>query len=192
MFIDVNKIGPKGIRFDEPARPTLSGATGEERVQVVEARLRGEVVPGPRGAELTAQLEARVVLQCSRCLCSYDAPISAQFGLIVICEEPQPPADDSESEVDQGDIDLFSTPDGRVDLGTIAREQIYLNLPLKPLCSLECVGLCPTCGVDRNRIKCDCVAEVVDPRLVPLLDFKRRAKGSGGAPSGRAGNEDPD
>jgi uncharacterized protein len=192
MFIDINKIGPEGVHFDERVRPTLSGATGEDRVQVIEARLRGEVVPGSRGAELTARLEARVGLRCSRCLGACDAPIDAEFGLIVVRVEPQPPPGESESEVDEEDIDLFLAPDGRIDLGAIVREQIYLNLPLKPLCEPQCAGLCPTCGVDRNRIECDCVAEAVDPRLAPLLEFKRRARGFDGTPSGRAGNGDSD
>jgi uncharacterized protein len=115
-------------------------------------------------------------------------PIASDFALTIVLEEPPAPPGETETEVDERDIDLFAAADGRVDLATITREQIYLNLPLKPLCSTRCAGLCPTCGVDRNRIECDCVAEAVDPRLAPLLDFKRRTEGSDGGSSGPAGN----
>lgn len=188
MFIDVNKIGPGGVGFDEPLKLDLPRPADDERVKVVEARLRGAAVPGTRGVELAAHLEARVTLQCSRCLRSFEMPIASDFALTIVLEEPPAPPGETETEVDERDIDLFAAADGRVDLATITREQIYLNLPLKPLCSTRCAGLCPTCGVDRNRIECDCVAEAVDPRLAPLLDFKRRTEGSDGGSSGPAGN----
>jgi uncharacterized metal-binding protein YceD (DUF177 family) len=49
--------------------------------------------------------------------------------------------------------------DEQIDLAALVSEQIYLNLPLKPLCSLECRGLCPTCGVNRNLTRCGCEAQ---------------------------------
>jgi hypothetical protein len=63
---------------------------------------------------------------------------------------------------------------GGADLSEIAAEQIYLGLPLKPVCKNDCRGLCPVCGVNRNLEECACVGEEIDPRLAPLLAFKRR------------------
>ena len=60
----------------------------------------------------------------------------------------------------------------------MAAEQILLNLPLKPVCEPGCKGLCPTCGVNRNQIECDCRSEAVDPRFAPLLDLKERMSDS--------------
>jgi len=31
-----------------------------------------------------------------------------------------------------------------------------LNLPMNPLCSADCQGLCPECGCDLNVEKCSC------------------------------------
>ena len=56
----------------------------------------------------------------------------------------------------------------------IVAEQILLGQPLKPVCREDCAGLCQTCGVNRNRIKCGCRRDEVDPRLAPLLDIKDR------------------
>ena len=67
---------------------------------------------------------------------------------------------------------------GRAELDVIASEQIYLNLPLKPLCREDCQGLCPTCGANRNRLKCGCRSEELDPRLAPLLELKKKLDGS--------------
>ena len=35
---------------------------------------------------------------------------------------------------------------------------------MKPLCDEQCLGLCPTCGANRNREKCSCDEKVVDER----------------------------
>ena len=47
----------------------------------------------------------------------------------------------------------------RIDLGEMIREQLFLGLPMKRLCSEGCQGLCPSCGVDRNASSCQCVPE---------------------------------
>jgi uncharacterized protein len=72
------------------------------------------------------------------------------------------------------DATLFYADRGRVDLREIAREQIHLNLPLKPVCHAGCAGLCPTCGANRNRIECSCRPAEGDPRLAPLLALKKK------------------
>src|SRR5205809_123791 len=38
------------------------------------------------------------------------------------------------------------------------------DLPLVPLCADDCLGLCPTCGANRNDDPCDCAAQARDPR----------------------------
>ena len=48
------------------------------------------------------------------------------------------------------------------------REQFYLSLPMKPLCSDACQGLCPDCGTNLNRVTCDCKRDLDDPRLAAL------------------------
>lgn len=75
------------------------------------------------------------------------------------------------------DAALFYCDRSRVDLREIAREQILLNLPLKPVCRSDCKGLCPTCGVNRNRIECSCRPDEIDPRLEPLLALKKKMDG---------------
>ncbi len=41
-----------------------------------------------------------------------------------------------------------------IDLGSFLRDEIILSVPMKPLCSEECKGLCPICGVNLNKITC--------------------------------------
>ena len=43
---------------------------------------------------------------------------------------------------------------------------------MKPLCDENCLGLCPTCGVNRTREKCSCDESVVDERWGALKDMR--------------------
>ena len=59
-----------------------------------------------------------------------------------------------------------------VDLVPILCEQIILLIPIKPLCSPECKGLCPQCGTNLNYSSCDCPRCCIDSRMAALKNFK--------------------
>jgi len=69
-----------------------------------------------------------------------------------------------------------------LDLAPLVRDAVVLELPAAPLCSADCLGLCPSCGADRNRQACDC-APVPDGRWA-ALDALRAPLSAEGAPSG--------
>jgi len=46
--------------------------------------------------------------------------------------------------------------------------QVVSSLPMKVLCDKDCKGLCPTCGIDLNEQSCDCINDLIDPRLEKL------------------------
>jgi len=177
MFLDIQKIPAEGLRFDRVLQlPPLTGPGGETLLPQG-VRLRGTATPGGRGADLRAHLDAEVTLTCGRCLDPVPFPISTDVSLILVREDVAPePA--GEMEVTDDDAALFACPEGKADLGALATEQLYLALPLKPLCSQACLGLCAQCGQNRNRAACDCQREEIDPRLAPLIQFKKTPSGS--------------
>lgn len=75
---------------------------------------------------------------------------------------------------DEDVLGLAEYRDEKIDLGEVVREQLYLALPMKPLCQEDCKGLCPVCGVNRNRETCTCQQEWVDPRMAALAEWKSR------------------
>ena len=168
MFIDINTIGSEGIAFDRSVR--LHGLEGPSRESIpdVDARLEGTVTPAPGGAELSARLGATVPLTCSRCLETFSWDVRMVFAWKVLRHVPD--VNDEAS--------TLVAPEGKIGLEDLATEQVYLNLPLKPICSPACKGLCPTCGTNRNLGACGCVPEDVDPRLAPLLLFRRKTQDS--------------
>ncbi|MGE4357993.1 MAG: DUF177 domain-containing protein, partial [Candidatus Omnitrophota bacterium] len=43
-----------------------------------------------------------------------------------------------------------------IDTTSDIRQEIILDFPLKPLCKIDCLGLCPRCGGNLNRNECKC------------------------------------
>src|SRR5262245_11883198 len=54
------------------------------------------------------------------------------------------------------------TSEDIVDLTPEIRESILLEIPQKPLCRADCKGLCPVCGIDRNKQSCQCARDAKD------------------------------
>lgn len=175
MVIDVNEIPDEGLAIDRVVRLEDEGAARGPLVPRG-ARVACRATPGARGVEFDGRVEARASLECSRCLETFDWPVAAEFFLVVVSEALE--VDDVEKRLAAGDTEVFHADRGKVDLRDLAREQIHLNLPLKPVCRGDCAGLCPACGGNRNRIKCACRPVGVDPRLAPLRALKQRMEGT--------------
>jgi uncharacterized metal-binding protein YceD (DUF177 family) len=43
-----------------------------------------------------------------------------------------------------------------LDLREAVRQAVHSLRPLKPLCQIDCQGLCPQCGVNSNKSACSC------------------------------------
>lgn len=76
-----------------------------------------------------------------------------------------------EEEREEGYDELIYYEDDILDLKEYIINQVILSLPMKTLCKEDCKGLCPKCGADLNRSKCDCIHENIDPRLEKLKEF---------------------
>ncbi|MCU0610814.1 MAG: DUF177 domain-containing protein [Candidatus Eisenbacteria bacterium] len=125
---------------------------------------RVDVEPVNEGFLLTGLLEIRVQLDCSRCLAPVMRDVSEGFR-IVLSRDP--------AGGDTDDDWVFLAKDERLfDLAPIVRDLILVALPAKPLCSDSCMGLCPECGSDRNRVQCRCTSIPVDPRWAALQSLR--------------------
>ena len=62
-----------------------------------------------------------------------------------------------EVKVTQEVIDKALKPlDRMLELDEPLLEALILDFPTKNLCSEDCKGLCPVCGVNLNKETCDC------------------------------------
>ena len=141
----------------------LAGHKHESRVRGTAGLLRS-----PGGVWVSAELQTTVRCDCSRCLASIEQPVRFEME-----EEFLPTVDVStgaavrhtEEEAESFYIDSTHT----LDMREAIRQYAAMNLPMKPVCSEACAGLCPFCGVNRNDTACECDREVRDSRWGPLL-----------------------
>jgi len=125
---------------------------------------------------LVGTVAAELELACSRCLEPYRLPIAAQFDVRYL------PASEAsaavEREVDAEDLETSYYRNDEIDLNELLREQFYLALPMKPLCSEDCRGLCVQCGTNLNTNACDCAPDRNDSPFAALKGLGRSRESS--------------
>ena len=109
---------------------------------------------------LRAVLTGTLHLRCDRCAKPFTRDKRVEYETLV----------DTQLENGESDDILLTDPDGTLDLDEVMRDVFLLNLDTKNLCSEDCKGLCPGCGVDLNVEPCRCKKEV-DPRLAKLAQL---------------------
>ncbi len=110
-------------------------------------------------------LETKVEAECTRCLERFWLPLQLEIeeslslpGAKITAEKP-----------------VRLAENGWADIAPLIRENILLNLPINPLCSPNCKGLCPTCGGNLNRGECTCdTAPPIDPRWAVLGTLREK------------------
>lgn len=178
MLLDINSIGDDGLAFDETFRLTGVSENTPDLVEAPEMALKGTVQPGPslrnpaEGARLDGELSGNLKLRCSRCLEVVESACRTVFHFVLVAETPEISSSDAEDEA--AARQFFEIKEGKLPLEEVASEQVYLEMPQKPLCEENCAGLCPTCGINRNRLECACRVEDVDPRLQALQEIRDR------------------
>lgn len=90
--------------------------------------------------------EGYVHVPCSRCL--EDARLTLAFSDSQEFREESGPQDPT--------LDYERFIGDHIILDAMVADAVALELPLVPLCRAECRGLCPQCGVNRNRDECSC------------------------------------
>lgn len=102
---------------------------------------------------------------CRRCLETVRTPVELDSILVFGKSEDEASGDDGEIRV--ADLDA-----NELEYGYGVREELLLAFDPYALCDPDCAGLCPQCGVDRNKESCDCTLEEPDPRWDALRELK--------------------
>lgn len=121
------------------------------------------------------RLKAAIELECSRCTKTFSRDIDTDFQIFFIrgTEEGRGKEEARDVELKKGDMDVNYIDTPELDTIELLLAQLALEIPMQPLCTEDCKGLCPRCGADLNEGACGCrVEERVDPRFAALKDFK--------------------
>ena len=172
MKIEVFDIPEEGLSIEVEETPKIEGV---KIIQPFKAILRIE----KRGVEVFVKgvVSGEVELQCSRCLKEYILPIKTLLEVTYHPVQNLNKEELIELKRDEMDVDFYK--EGLIDTEDIIRDQILLNIPMKPLCSEDCKGLCTICGTDLNYSECGCIVQEIDPRMAILQSLLRRMKSNG-------------
>jgi uncharacterized protein len=126
----------KGIELIDTMKVELNLTKDAQTAVIVEGRMDGNVK-----------------MTCGRCLVDFIAPVTVGFAVIY--------KDKSSMTDDDRDSGVYEYENNEIDLYPYLRETMILELPVKPVCSDDCKGLCPVCGRNLNEETCGCEK---DPR----------------------------
>ena len=174
-FIDFKTIDEHGPQSYEAAFDLdVSELDRHEVVSVGNATIRTAVKQGDLDGEYVADgtVSFTADLNCSRCAEPYPIANTSTFH-VRFRPRPEASAENEEVEItDKEELDVEFYSSRAVPLRDLAVEQIQLSIPMKPLCDENCLGLCPTCGVNRSREECSCETSIVDERWGALKNLR--------------------
>lgn len=116
-----------------------------------------EVSRTSEGLLFQGKFQANISATCGRCLDEFDQPLVIDFAELFTFESHA-----------QDDTELIYPENGQIDLGPIVREYMLIEVPITPLCKVDCKGLCAVCGNNLNTESCDHVPDPIDPRMAIL------------------------
>jgi uncharacterized protein len=139
---------------------------GLETIAVPEGRpivldLRLESVT--EGVYVSGTARAELVGECARCLDEVTDEVVGEIGELFAYPDS---VTDETTDADE----LPRVVDDYVDVEQTVRDALVADLPLAPLCSPDCPGLCPDCGERRADLPPDHGHETLDPRWAALRE----------------------
>lgn len=159
--------------------------------------LRAEVfvLPQEQGVLFRGKISGKIALPCDRCADDSIVPVASTFDCfepypaanlagpsadggqkhggkaspVRKGKDENDDADHLDDPVDEAVIRVAQSGRGvEINPSALVWEEFSLALPVKPLCSDSCKGLCPHCGANRNTQECACANNSGDPRLAVL------------------------
>jgi uncharacterized protein len=176
MRLELSHFRQPETEFHKVFQPADLASGDEEYRVTAPVDLRMVIHMDQDRFRLVGTVKTALELQCSRCLEPFALPVDRTFDLRYLPAGVAEPAvdEDDETEVEDDDVAVTFYRDEQIDLNELLREQFYLTLPMKPLCSADCKGICPQCGTNRNTAPCDCNPQWEDPRLAGLKTLLER------------------
>ena len=134
MKVKVRSIPPEGLTIEKTSEPAEYDLADKDLgdFSLLKMVIKMERIGNTVSADVS--LKATLVLPCARCLELTEHPIDEHFQW-----------NDTVTEMTE-----------YVDLTEDIRQEIILDLPVKILCQEDCKGLCPNCGANLNKEKCQC------------------------------------
>src|SRR3954447_17573771 len=126
-----------------------------------EVRLRLRLESVMEGVLVSGDIDVPGVGSCARCLEPVEDTLELDVQELFAYEGSTTEETSEEDEVRRVEGDFL-------DLEPLMRDTVVLSLPLAPVCTDDCAGLCVDCGQRLDELPADHHHELVDPRWAGL------------------------
>ena len=113
-------------------------------VRFEEIAASGEFFGTGERVSIKGEVTAAVTSRCAKCLEPVTLNLKAKIDVLFA------------RQADPEDPDLYTFEGSKVDLTDAVRDALLLEMPYRFLCSEDCKGLCPICGINLNLGTCTC------------------------------------
>ena len=177
--VDLRELGRRAGSMQEIDR--TAPAPDDWRVELIgvaagtEVHLRLRLESVMEGVLVTGEIDAPVTGSCARCLEPVEDTLELDVQELYAYSGSTTEATSEEDEVRLVESDA-------IDLEPLVRDAVVLSLPLSPVCTDDCAGLCADCGQRLDDLPADHAHEVVDARWAALAAKFGTPSSSPGAP----------
>jgi uncharacterized metal-binding protein YceD (DUF177 family) len=177
--VDLRELGRRPGSLHELDR--TAPAPGDWRVELIgvpqgaEVGLHLRLESVMEGVLVTGDLDVPVVGSCARCLEPIEDTLHLDVQELYAYPGSTTEATSEEDEVRRLEGDFL-------DLEPLVRDTVVLSLPLAPVCTPDCSGLCVDCGQRLDDLPADHTHEVVDARWAALAQKFGTTTSSPGTP----------
>jgi uncharacterized protein len=164
MKILISEIPHEGIDVEREETVESDTIISPIKAKLKIMKIASEVI-------VKGEVVADIKLQCSRCIKDFEHELSVPVD--VVYHPLDELKGEERHEIMSGELDMDFYSGDEMDIMTLMKEQILLNIPMKPLCSDLCKGICRTCGKNLNDGACHCPQKETDSRfdiLKKILD----------------------
>ncbi len=174
LEVSLHEIPADGLDYAREVT-RLDLELGEEDPEFKEPfQLKARIHAVENEAWVDGDFHGVLVQECVRCLEAFEntlnIPVTAYYlsqDVIATKERSKNSKDDDD---DGEEIDSFPILNDTVNLAGMLREQLIFSLPIQPLCSEQCQGLCLACGQNLNQRQCGCEIQTGESPFAILRD----------------------
>lgn len=156
MKIDIaGVINCEGARLDIDEEYEIGNFefSGTEYFFEKPLKVRGVIKNIGNALRMTLSVEGEYKTFCDRCGCDITKTVA---------NETEEDITDGSAEFDE---EMFVLTRNILDISGAVETLLYTGLPMINLCSEDCKGLCPKCGINLNKSECNCDTTRYDPRF---------------------------
>lgn len=157
MNIEIDKIDSKGLVLENKIVPDENLLIEEKASFLQDIDYNIHLSREKEKIRAKGNIHTAVSIPCVRCLEPFEIKIDSPVDIILL---PNQLIKLTGEALSQNDMEYVFFEGNCIDVTKILMEQVNLFIPIKPICSPSCKGLCPQCGGNLNHEQCQCKRSV--------------------------------